>query len=199
MIERLIPIAKEIARQLVPGKRVTKLLRGHAAVGCSVTATCTTRRRSWARSTRANSSRHADVGTTRSRPRSAGARGSPRRSARSARVVPGGGPCISRRSFGRPSGPASATRREFRGAPQSGFAVDIVRIRVHLLRNRRPTRPMTAPTRPEEAEPAPMPADHARSWPQSRSVDRRAVKTDIAQMATDGWAATAMVSTERAW
>ena len=28
MIERMIPIAKDIARQLVPGKRVTKLLRG---------------------------------------------------------------------------------------------------------------------------------------------------------------------------
>ena len=65
VIERMITIAKEICEAARPREmRRETAATVHAAVGCSVTATCTTRRRSWARSTKTNSSRHVTVGTT---------------------------------------------------------------------------------------------------------------------------------------
>jgi hypothetical protein len=63
-IECVIAVADEVSGRLVPGKRLAQLLCGPGAVECSVTAMCTTRRRSWAIIRRTNSKRHVAVGTT---------------------------------------------------------------------------------------------------------------------------------------
>lgn len=65
VIERVVVIVEQIARRLVPGKRLADLLgRPQAAVGCAVTAMCRIRRRAWASSTSTNTRRNVTVGTT---------------------------------------------------------------------------------------------------------------------------------------
>ncbi len=63
-VEGVIAVVEHLARCFVPRERFAQRLSRHAAGGCAVTATCTMRRRSWARITKTNTSRHVAVGTT---------------------------------------------------------------------------------------------------------------------------------------
>ena len=113
-----------------------------------------------ARSTKTNRSRHVAVGTTKSRPRSAAAPGWSRTSARSARGVAGGGPCMWRPSLRDGESKFQEFTVNPRRTPEGIRGRYRANQSTNLLRYGRPPSLATTLPRPEQAEPASMPGDY---------------------------------------
>lgn len=125
-----VPIAQQVARALLPWEGLaTTCWAVHAAVGCSVTLICTMRRRSWARMTSTKSTLYVTVGTVK---KSRATRSLTWVFRKPFHVGDGGLRCRTRYfstvdfATSMPSFRSSPT---IRGAPYSGLARNMLRIR----------------------------------------------------------------------